>query len=695
MSVSLEEIQPGHPLFFDSDNIDWLELDGPPKFSRNPFLDNDFFSANHDPLEDLTKILCQGDYLPYAAKLLLNVTTAPFQSVILDRFWSKKRPMLVGCRGMSKTFSLAVYALLRLIFHQGCNIVCVTPTFRQSKHIFEYMCKIWSNSSILQDLVLDKKREGPKRDLDRCEFRLGASTAIFIPLGDGQKIRGLRANYTIVDEFHAVPEEIYNVVVQGFGMTSSDPIEKIKNVALKKKLKKQGIWDDSFELLEQQQISGNQTIISGSAFYEFNHFAKHWKKYSSIIKSKGDPKKLKAVFAGDDGNIPKGFDWRDYCIVRVPYTHIPEGMLDEGTLAASKSTQSRAQFLMEACAIFVSDSDGFYRRSVLEAATTNRPIMMPDGEKVQFSAMKTGDKTKAYVMGIDPAADRDNAAIVVIEMGLSHRKIVYCWTTNKNKYNLFRKHKLKEGITVGEDYYRYIAKKAREIMRDFNIERVIMDKNGGGTAIAEAFKSNETFFSNEFPVYEVVDVDNPKYEDSLEGLHILNLIAPTNDLNSDANHGMLKDFQDKILLFPRFDTIEIAQAIEIDKLNNIKYDTYESLVEEIEELKNEITTVVCKPSPVLGKETFDTPDVKTSGDKKGRLRKDRYSALLYANYYARNKEKNKPFIIEYKPVGGTKTASTKATIDSGGPLYSGPGLVGCNSPNWLLGGTFTYVKHNK
>jgi len=38
--------------------------------------------------------------------------------------------------------------------------------------------------------------------------------------------------------------------------------------------------------------------LSGTAFYDFNHFAEYWKKWKSIIKSKGDLKKLQEVFWG-------------------------------------------------------------------------------------------------------------------------------------------------------------------------------------------------------------------------------------------------------------------------------------------------------------------------------------------------------------------------------------------------------------
>jgi hypothetical protein len=172
-------------------------------------------------------------------------------------------------------------------------------------------------------------------------------------------------------------------------------------------------------------------------------------------------------------------------------------------------------------------------------------------------------------------------------------------------------------------------------------------------------------------------------------------LAPTNEFNADANHGMLKDFQDKTLLFPLFDTIELAQAIEVE--GNIEeediYDTYEDLLHEIEELKVELTSIVVTPSSSLGKEVFDTPAVKGITDRKGRLRKDRYSALLYANYYARNRNKEDAFKVNYQAVGGTRESIKKTkTIESlPQQMYYGPGVLKHGSKNpWLKAG---YVQH--
>ena len=37
----------------------------------------------------------------------------------------------------------------------------------------------------------------------------------------------------------------------------------------------------------------NQIILSGTAYYDFNHFAEYWKKWKTIVKSRGDKNKLK------------------------------------------------------------------------------------------------------------------------------------------------------------------------------------------------------------------------------------------------------------------------------------------------------------------------------------------------------------------------------------------------------------------
>ena len=60
-------------------------------------------------------------------------------------------------------------------------------------------------------------------------------------LGDGQKIRGQRANDIIADEFASIPREIFENVVAGFAAVSADPVENVKRLAAEKKAEELGV----------------------------------------------------------------------------------------------------------------------------------------------------------------------------------------------------------------------------------------------------------------------------------------------------------------------------------------------------------------------------------------------------------------------------------------------------------------------
>ena len=118
---------------------------------------------------------------------------------------------------------------------------------------------------------------------------------------------------------------------------------------------------------------------------------------------------------------------------------------------------------------------------------------------------------------------------------------------------------------------------------------------------------------------------------------------------SEANHGMRKDFEDRVLLFPKFDPIVLGIAAERDALNNRLYDTLEDCVMEIEEMKNELVLIEITQT-ATGRDKWDTPEIKVTGNKKGKMRKDRYSALVMANMGARNISLVKA--AEYMSYGG-------------------------------------------
>ena len=388
---------------------------------------------------------------------------------------------------------LSLYCMLRALILPGRKVVVVGAAFRQSKVLFEYMETIWNNSPILRDIC--DGNSGPRRDVDRCVMRINDSRVTCLPLGDGQKIRGQRANDIISDEFASIPRDIFETVVAGFAAVSSDPIENVKRLAAEKKAKELGveIQDKDENKLEDKD---NQIILSGTAYYDFNHFATYWKRWKSIIKSQGDPTKLREVFGGED--VPDNFDWKEYSIMRIPYELLPEGFMDASQVARSKATVHAGIYQMEFGAVFTRDSEGFFKRSLIESCVVDdkEPTKDSKGNEIVFEAKLMGDPNKKYVFGVDPASEVDNFSIIVLELNEDHRRIVHCWTTTRSEH----KEKVKKGYSTETDFYSYCARKIRDLMKLFPCIHIAMDAQGGGIAVMESLHDKDKLQDGEIEI---------------------------------------------------------------------------------------------------------------------------------------------------------------------------------------------------
>ena len=619
-------------------------------------------SGRDELLERIAWLMMRPEYFSFACKYILNIELSPFQALILHEVWNRKFPMLIGSRGMGKSFLLSVYPLLRALFMPRRKIIVVGAAFRQSKVLFEYMDTIWKNAPILRDLC--GANSGPRRDVDRCVMHINESTITCLPLGDGSKIRGQRANDIIADEFASIPREIFENVVAGFAAVAASPIEKVKSKAKQKKAKQLGVDVEQNENAMMEK--SNQIILSGTAYYDFNHFADYWKRYKQIAGSCGNSTKLKEVFGEEP---PPEFDWTEYSVIRLPVDKLPDGFMDDGQVARAKATIHSGIYNMEYGACFTTDSQGFFKRSLLESCTTSpsKPIILPSGE-VSFESALKGSADCKYVFGVDPASEVDNFSIVVLEVRGDHRRIVHCWTTNRQQH----KDKLKSKLVDEDDFYSYCAKKIRELMKVFPCDEIALDAQGGGIAVMEALHDKDKIGEGEVAIWPVIE-EKEKDTDDHSGLHILRLCQFARaDWLSEANHGLRKDFEDKILLFPFFDSASIGLSIEDDKMSGRKYDTLEDCVMEIEELKDELSMIVMTQTST-GRERWDTPEVKIAAGRKNRLRKDRYSSLLMANMSARSLSIEKR-IIEESAIGGFARSSNDDRFNND-KMY--------HAPNWF------------
>lgn len=668
----------------------WMGLDEHEVLEyANPFnFMTDYDRENPDVY--LLNIMRKPENFYFTCKFLFNVKLMPFQSVIIQNLWNSSFPILLASRGSGKSFASAIYLLLRAVFLQGRKIVIIAPGFRQAKNVMNYIENVWNNSPILQDLFAGSPQQsGPRHDSDRWTLRVGYSTITALPLGiDGDRIRGERSNDTFIEEIQSFPgTEVLERVVGGFSVVSSSPVEKVQQASRMKVMKDLGLIDDKqIEDIKMSMVK-NQQIMCGTAYYEWNHFAQYHAKWKKIIQSKGEYEKVKEVFTTPEGvvDIPDGFDWRDYSIIRIPVDVLPDGYMDSSQVARARATMHVGLYEMEYKTMFVRDSNGFYRATLIDSATANEKNIIQwgkfFGENMEFSATLQGKDDKRYVFGLDPASERDNFAVVVLELHKTHRRVVYCWTFDKKKH----RNLLNSGLIQETDYYGYIARKVRELLKVFPSDYIGIDAQGGGIGAMEAFHSKANLLEGEDPIWPAIIEDEEQDTDNYPGLHIMYPVQFANaKWTMEANHGMRKDLEDKRLIFPMFDSVSLMQSYGYlkDKNTESLYTSLEDVMLEIEEMKRELISIV-HTTTKNGTERWDTPEVKISGQKKENQKKDRYSALLIANAIARSidKLKAKPMIIGAE--GGFVGGRTYGTSKS---MY--------NAPDWFtqnIGDAYGFV----
>lgn len=361
---------------------------------------------------------------------------------------------------------MAVYCALRCVLVPGTKIVICGAGFRQAKLIFEYVETIWANAPVLRSICGTGKDQGSFKDQDRHRFVLGKSHLTAIPLGTGEKIRGMRANVICVDEFNSVRPDIYENVVSGFASVSDAPVKNVQVEARRQYLIDNGEWTPEHELIFTGGRS-NQSIISGTAGYDFEHFADYWKKYKAIIQSKGEMSKIKEAHVGKAEEDVGKINWRDYCIIRIPFDLIPKGFMDDKHIARAKATVHSGIFQSEYGATFARDSMGFFKRTLIESCVAKESNIKKYNLSYcqePFDPVIVGNLKKRYVYGIDPASENDNFSIVILECHPEHARVVYCWTTNKYVMRKF--------INSDNNYFTYCARKIRNLMKVFPAARI-------------------------------------------------------------------------------------------------------------------------------------------------------------------------------------------------------------------------------
>lgn len=561
-------------------------------------------------------------------ELLAGIKLFPFQELII-RGWTKNDySMAVWSRGMGKSWTVAVFCLFWALFNPNNRIILISFVFRATRRILEQIEK-FTNDDKAHNVKAAFPKNLQKRN-DQWSYNLpnGASITC-LPLGDGTKIRGFRADTLIIDEYNYMNANIIAEVIQPFLVSSNNVSEQLEINRIEDQLIAQGKMKESQRTILDENI---KVIALSSAGFQFEDM---YKKYSLWVQNILEGAKTKLDEDGQSDNFGVGENI-SYFVSRLSYEAAPMGLLNAKVIEEAKQGMSQSVFDREYRAIFTADSDAYYSARKMKECT------VPDGQSPCLEIY--GEKGAEYILAIDPsfssAEHSDYFAMVVL-------KIV---TRNGEKIPLYvHSYAVAGGNLKDHTLYLYY------ILTHFNIVYIGIDASGG---------DNNEFInsSNQSKIFkdakiELLDIeadfgktDNPdllkeiKRSYNLQHKRIVQKqhFGSGNFLRA-ANEYMQGCFDRKMLLFGakiNSNPSELARIMgaSMDMLRDHKSFKDVDLEEFIEDqdawvdvTKQECALVEVSTSS-LGTMSFDIPLSFRRSKSANRMRKDLYSALLLANW---------------------------------------------------------------
>jgi len=583
--------------------------------------------------------------IPFTCELFLGVKLFPFQAMAIKGMMISDYSMFVFSRGMSKTYSTAVYVLLECLLNPSANIGVIAGTFRQSKMIFQKMEDILGKpeAKLAKDCGV-KITKGT----DQWTMKIGGSRATALPLANGERLRGFRFNRIVLDEFLTIPEKIFNEVILPFLGVIENPVERDELHNLESRLIEKGEMEEK----DRYVWPNNKLIILSSPSFKFEYMYKLFKRYEGLIldKQETDNGVFKDV---DDDDAAADDAYR--LIMQLSYDCAPTRLYDQNLLKQAKATMSEMQFKREFGAQFVDESDGYFRLSKMAACT------VADGE---FPAVEVvGNPSDEYIMAFDPNwagnTSADHFAMHVFKVLQEDQKLCLV-----HSYAV-------AGVSLKE-HMRYFL----YLVTHFNIIGICGDYNGGVQFINACNESQ--MFKDQNVDIGVIEVDIEKSEqyhaDILQFKNEYNvktrkyciLRKPTVNWIRNANELLQASIDHKRILFGSraIDSHFDDQRKKNLPIESLKWDMKinasskgAKMIDFIDHQKSiiELTKSECANIEVVsnpqGSQQFNLPQNLRRQTGPNRARKDSYSALLLGNWFGKVYFDSRHAKVNKKPQG--------------------------------------------
>lgn len=559
----------------------------------------------------------------YAADLFLGIQLFPFQGMAIKGMQVSDYSMLVFSRGLSKTFSTAVYILLECLLSPKANIGVIAGSFRQAKMIFQKMEDILAKpeAKLARDCGF-KIQKGT----DMWTLSLGNSRAIALPLANGERLRGFRFNRIVLDEFITIPEKIFTEVILPFLGVIENPVEREEMHVLETELIDKGLMQEE----ERYVWPNNKLIILSSPSFKFEYMYKLYKKYEALIFKEDQSQ---AIEEGEDDIKDTAYRF----IMQLSYECAPKRLYDQNLLKQAKATMSEMQFEREFGGQFVDESDGYFRLSKMAACT------IPDGERPCVEI--AGNPSDEYTVAFDPNwagnSSADHFAIHVSKIDRQEQKsyIVHSYAI--------------AGVDL-KQHMRYFL----YVLQSFNVIGICGDYNGGVQFISSCNES-EIFKKAGIEIKMIeAELDKPeqywddlllmKQEYDLASKRICILRKPSSNWIRSANEMLQASIDHKRILFASraIDDDFITQRNKKVPIEELKWDLQQvkgsvdaMKIDFIDHQKTiiELTKSECANIEVIsnpqGSQSFQLPQNVRRQTGPNRARKDSYSALVLCNWF--------------------------------------------------------------
>jgi hypothetical protein len=549
----------------------------------------------------------------FACELFTGVKLFPFQHMAIKAMMESDYFLGIWSRGMSKSFSTGIFALLDAILNQGVQIGILSKSFRQSKMIFK---KIEDISKSPKATFFSQCITRVSKMNDEWIMEIGQSSIRALPLGDGEKLRGFRFQRMIIDELLLMPEKIYNEVIIPFLSVVENPTERQEVYDLETQMIEKGKMKEE----DRRKWPNNKIIGLSSASYKFEYLYKIYQQYENLILNENNQ------------------DGAHRTIMHFSYDCAPEQLYDQNLISQSKATMSDSQFEREFGAIFTDDSSGYFKVSKMAACT------IPDGDGQCVEVV--GNPKDEYILAFDPSwsesESSDDFAMLLIKLNRDTRK-----GTVVHSYAL-------SGANL-KTHIKYLA----YLLTHFNIVAIVGDYNGGVQFINSCNESD--IFKKINIKLGVIEANLDKAQDYEKDLrkikhqynqsekNIVFLRKPTSAWIRIANESLQSAFDHKRIFFAGAAmnddyNIQRKARVPIKDLKFIRNDPNEKggagarMIDFVEHQKDmmDLIKVQCAliqiTTSLQGTQSFDLPPNLRKQKGADKARKDSYSALVLGNW---------------------------------------------------------------